>query len=284
MQPSLRGARLNDRRFRSEGVSVAATDALVPDLLEFASSPRRNVEVERWLEERFGAPKPRIWWALRHYGPFVHAATGGPWSFGARPGYVGAPVRERPGDPAASVQRLVVRYLEGFGPATMQDIAQFSTMYRAPIAEALMTLGESLAQFDGPAGERLYDVPGGLLPAEDTAAPPRLLPMWESTLLAYADRSRVIPPAYRTVIARNNGDLLPTLLVEGLVAGVWRPVADGIEATAFHRLTDETWHGLEDEARALLAFLDTRERLVYSRYGHWWTKGLPSAVVRVVGR
>jgi hypothetical protein len=284
MQPTLRGARLNDRRFTSEGVSVADTEALIPELLDFASSPRRNAEVESWLEERFGAPRPRVWWALRHFGPFVHAATGGPWSFGPRPGYVGAPTRERPGDPAASVKRLVVRYLEGFGPATAQDIAQFSTMLRPPITQAIRSLGDSLISYDGPAGERLHDVPGGLLPPEDVPAPPRLLPMWESTLLAYADRSRVIPPAYRTVIARKNGDLLPTLLVDGLVAGVWRPVAEGIEATAFHSLTDEAWDGLQDEARRLVAFLDGRDPLVYGRYGHWWTKGLPSAEVRMIGR
>ena len=166
----------------------------------------------------------------------------------------------------------------------MQDIAQFSTILRPPIIAALELLGDSLATYDGPAGERLYDVPGGPLPPEDAAAPPRLLPMWESTLLAYANRSRIIPPAYRTVIARNNGDLLPTLLVDGLVAGVWRPVAEGIEAMAFHGLADDAWDALEDEARGLLAFLGTREPLVYSRYGHWWTKGLPRAEVRVIGR
>ena len=55
--------------------------------------------------------------------------------------------------------------------------------------------------------------------------------MWDSTLLAYSDRSRIIPPDYRTLVMRNNGDVLPTLLVDGYVAGVWRPVEGGIEAT-----------------------------------------------------
>ena len=40
MQPTLRGARLYDRRFKGEGVSIADTEALVPDLLEFTASPR----------------------------------------------------------------------------------------------------------------------------------------------------------------------------------------------------------------------------------------------------
>ena len=107
--------------------------------------------------------------------------------------------------------------------------------------------------------------------------------MWDSILLAYADRARVIPADYRRQVIRSNGDTLPTLLVDGYVAGVWRPVGDGIEATAFHALGEEAWAGLETEARALLAFLAARERNVYSRYGRWWA-AMPAAEVRLLGR
>ena len=281
MEPTLRGARLYDRRFRTEGVSIDDTMALVPDLLEFTASPRANADVERWLEARFGEPKPRIWWALRQYGPFVHAASGAPWSFGPRPSYVGALVQQRPGDNAASVRHLVRRYLEGFGPATMQDIAQFGTILRPPVKEALTSLGDGLVVRDGPGSQPLYDVEDGLIPPDDSPAPPRLLPMWDSTLLAYADRSRIVPPEYRKVVIRNNGDVLPALLVDGYVAGVWRPVEGGIEATAFHALRKEDWAGLATEARAIAAFLDARDPKPYGRYARWW-KELPAAEVRVL--
>ena len=66
--------------------------------------------------------------------------------------------------------------------------------------------------------------------------------------------------------------MLPTLLVDGLVAGVWRPAADGIEATAFHRLPRSTWDALTAEAHSLRTVLKEREASVYSRYGHWWQK------------
>lgn len=283
MQPTLRAARLYDRRFTSENVSIESVEALVPDLLAFTTEPRRNADVEGWLAERFGAPKPRVWWALRQYGPFVHAPTGGPWSFGPRPSYVGAWEQARPYDVEASVQHLVRRYLEGFGPATMQDIAQFGTLYRPPVKAALGALGDRLERHEGPDRKVLYDVPGGILPDDDVRAPPRLLPMWDSALLAYADRSRVIPPAYRKIVMRNNGDVLPTLLVDGLVAGVWRTIDAGIEATAFHPLSDEDWSGLEAEATGLRRFLAEREPMIYGRYAHWWDD-LPSAEVRVLGR
>jgi len=283
MQPTLRAARLNDRRFKDENVSIEDVEALVPDLLAFTAEPRRNGDVEDWLDQRLGAPKPRIWWALRQYGPFVHAVSGPPWSFGPRPAYLGARQQDRPGDTTASVEHLVRRYLEGFGPATMQDIAQFGTIYRPPVQDALNTLGDTLERYEGPEKAVLYDVPAGTLPDENLPAPARLLPMWDSALLAYADRSRIVPPEYRKLVMRNNGDVLPTLLVDGFVAGVWRTADEGIEATAFHPLEDAVWQGLEDEAAALRALLAAREPMIYGRYTHWWDD-LPGAQVRVLGR
>jgi hypothetical protein len=284
MQPTLRGSRLGDRRFTSAGLSVADTDALVPDLLGFARRPRTAAEVQAWIEERLAVPPKGVWWALRSYAPLLHAPTAGPWSFGLRPSYVAAGTPPTAGGTDACdecLQTLVRRYLEGFGPASVADIAQFALVQRARAGKALRALAATLENMEGPGGTRLYDVPGAPRPAADTPAPPRLMAMWDSILLAYADRSRVIPPEYRTLVIRSNGDVLPTLLVDGKVAGVWRPVEDGIEATAFHRLPGEAWEGLAAEAQALAALLAGREPRPYGRYGHWWT-GLPGAEVRLL--
>ena len=284
MQVTLRAARLNDGRFRRTGLTPADAEALMPEVLEFARQPRTNAEAETWLDERLGVTeKPGVWWAFRQYGPIWHHPIGGPWSFGARPSYISARTKPKPEDGAAAMQRLARRYLEGFGPASVQDLAQFSTIYRPPAKEALKALGDDLVRLEGPGGEELFDLPGVGLPPEDSPAPPRLLPMWDSVLLAHADRSRVIPPDYRRRFIHQNGDMLPALLVDGYVAGVWRPVEDGIEATAFHRLTPEAWAGLDEEARALRTLLADREPLVYKRYAHWWTKGITGVEVRILG-
>ena len=283
MQITLRAARLYDRRFTRTGLSSADADALMPAVLEFAARPRTNAEAEAWLDERLGVTeKPGVWWAFRQFGPMWHHPSGGPWSFGPRPSYIAARPRASATDPATSMQWLARRYLEGFGPATAQDLAQFSTIYRGPAKEALESLGDDLVRLKGPDGAELYDVPGGFLPEEDTPAPPRLMAMWDSILLAYVDRSRLIPAAYRKIVIRSNGDVLPTVLVDGHVAGVWRPTEDGIEITAFHKLAKKDWAGLQAEAAALVAFLADREPTTYRRYARWW-QTLPSAEVRVLG-
>ena len=289
MDPTLRASRLGDPRFRASGLSMADAVDLTGGLLDFAGQPRTGPECEAWLAGRLGAPMPPpAWRMLRQYAPLWHVPTAGPWLFGSR-AYVAARPRPVLADPSvsdAALQILIRRYLEGFGPASIADMAQFAMVQRARAKAAVQALGDSLVLLDGPDGAVLYDVPSGPLPDADTPAPPRLMAMWDSTLLAYADRARLIPPAYRKIVTRMNGDVLPALLVDGYVAGVWRAVPEGIEATAFHTLAFSEWEQLADEARALVPLLADREPEVYRRYHHWWDKplgvGLPDAQTRLL--
>src|SRR3954447_76732 len=240
MVSSLRAARLNDDRFKNTGLTADDADGVTPDVLAYTVEPRTNAEMDAWLEARFGRAVPRLWWALRHYGPLVHAPTGGPWTHRDRAAYVTAPVRPPGGDPAPSVQHLTRRYLEGFGPATPSDISQFTLLRKPVVTAALDAMAGQLEVLEGPNGVRLHDVPGGPRPDPSTDAPPRLLGMWDECVLAYADRARVLPEEYRKLIIRRNGDVLPVLLVDGHAAGVWRAQEGGIEVTAFRKLPDRT--------------------------------------------
>lgn len=215
MEPMLRAARLDDGRFTSSGVSVADVDALLTPLERFTARPHTGAEVEDMLAKRLGGPRKGVWWAMRTFAPLHRVPTGGPWSFDGDSLFVVARTKPASADHDSSVRRLVLRYLEGFGPASAQDVAQF-TFHRQPaVRRALEGLGDELEQVEGPSGTTLFDVAGARRPDEDIVAPPRLLPMWDSILLAYADRSRVVPPDYRPLVIRRNGNVLPTLLIDG---------------------------------------------------------------------
>lgn len=176
----------------------------------------------------------------------LHAPTQAPGSFGSRPSYVAAPWSSGPAS----------RRQKSPSPATSSGSR-------------------------GPPGGLLYDVLGAPRPPEDTPAPPRLMAMRNSTLLASFDRSRIIPPDSRKLVIRSNEDVLPTLLVDGYVAGVWRPREEGIEAASFHSLPDDAWEGIAAESRSLVAFLGDREPTIYRRYDYWW-RTLPSAETRIL--
>lgn len=284
MQPSFRANGLNDR-FTASGLTTDDADALFKDMLPFVDRPRTSDEIKGWLEERLGRrPEAGVWRGVKSVAPLLHAPTGPPWSFGSRTSFVASGTPAEPVGPEACAEGLVVlvrRYLEGFGPASVADAAQFAKVQQSRVKEAMATLASELEVLEGPDGKVLYDLPGAPRPDGDTLTPPRLMAMWDSVLLAYKDRSRVIPPEYRKLVIRTNGDVLPTLLVDGYVAGVWRSVEGGLEATAFHRLPDEVWESLAAEARSLMVFLAEREPEVYRRYDHWWNK-LPSAETRLL--
>ncbi|WP_327732393.1 MULTISPECIES: hypothetical protein [unclassified Streptomyces] len=107
MEPTLRGSRLGDPRFRASGLTASDADAFLPPLLTYADgSSRTAAELRTWLEEHLGATTAldssghRM---LRHYVPLWHAPTGCPWSFDTRQSYVAAsppappsPTRTRP--------------------------------------------------------------------------------------------------------------------------------------------------------------------------------------------
>ncbi|MEV0976274.1 winged helix DNA-binding domain-containing protein [Streptomyces sp. NPDC049915] len=285
MLGTLRSARLYDRRFTTTGLTPADADALLPELARFLAHPRTGAEVREEVTARFGEHAHRVWWALRTFAPVHHAPTGGPWSFMQRNAYRAAPAAFDPGpqEAAAGVRRLLLAYLRAFGPASAGDFARFTLLTRAVITQAVHELDDQLVRLAGPGRAPLFDVADAApVPAEDTPAPPRLLPMWDSVLLAHAGPGRLVPEEYRPLIARRNGDTLPCLLVDGQVAGVWRTHGDGLELTAFHRLSRTAWRGLTEEAEKLSALLAPRDPAVYRYYGHWWEKGFPGVETRMV--
>jgi hypothetical protein len=265
------------------GLTSQRVDELLDRLSTVMAEPHDNADMERVLAEFVPEARDpaRLWSALRLVGAFRHAPTTDPWSFGRRPAFL--PCTVGAGDERAATGELVRRYLTAFGPATIADVSQFTILKRSALREVVESMADVVA-IAGPNGAQLVDVnAGGPRPrAEIAALPPRLLGMWDSVLLAYADRSRVIPDEHRAHVIRRNGDVLPTVLVEGLVRGVWRASAAAIEVRALEPFDDATLESLDAEARDLRRLLADREPAVFSRFGRWWDR-LPDGPTITIG-
>jgi hypothetical protein len=200
------------------------------------------------------------------------------WSFGRRPRFVAAPAwLDAPlGTYEAGIRHLVRRYLRGFGPAGIDDIHQLTLIRTSEIRAALDSLETELVTYRDERGRLLYDLPDGPIPDGATPAPVRFLPMWDSVLLAYKDRARVLPEPYRRVVIRSNGDFLPTFMVDGRVAGLWRAdLVDGhsrVTPLPFEPLAATAAEQVAAEAGRLERFLDPLEPAVYRRYATIWLK------------
>ncbi|WP_256259517.1 DNA glycosylase AlkZ-like family protein [Streptomyces mirabilis] len=163
----------------------------------------------------------------------------------------------RPAAPGSAAQeadagvRLLLAYLQAFGPASAQDFARFTMLKRPAITQALHELGDQVLRVTGPGRAALFDVGDATVPAEDTPAPQSLLPMWDCALMAHTGAGRVVPEGYRPLVARRNGDMLTCLLVDGQVVGVRRAADGGLELTVFHKLGKVAWQGLTGEAERL---------------------------------
>ncbi|MDH6119151.1 winged helix DNA-binding domain-containing protein [Kitasatospora sp. GAS204B] len=125
-----------------------------------------------------------------------------------------------PGEQERSQERLVLRYLAAFGPATVADAQKWSGLTR--LAAVFSRLRPRLAEFRDEAGRTLYDLPDAPRPGADAAAPVRLVAPFDNLLLSHADRTRVLPEEYRPRVMTQNGIVLGTLLVDGFVAGSWQ--------------------------------------------------------------
>jgi DNA glycosylase AlkZ-like len=148
-------------------------------------------------------------------------------------------------DPVDGAARVVRNYLRAYGPATRDDIEQFTFFKVRQIAPAL----EGLRTFEDEEGRTLYDVPRATLLGAATPAPVRFLPSFDSIILAHRDRSRILPDEYReTVINRKNATTLATFTVDGFIAGSWKAEIAG----GSRRVTVEPFAPLPRGARAEL--------------------------------
>jgi hypothetical protein len=218
-----------------------------------AAKPTTHERIEAIAAEEMGGR-----WRTRTLAPLLHVPPSGTWGFHGRPEllvmdrWLGAELPPR----EAGAKRLVQRYLAAFGPATQQDLQRFAGVRVSDLRPGLDAL--ELRTFHDERKRVLIDLARGPLPDADVPAPVRFLPKWDSSLLAYAppERARILPEKLRSTVIRKNGDVLPTILVDGFVAATWNVDRKrGLEVTPLRRLTKAERVAIDDEGERLVEFV-----------------------------
>lgn len=229
-----------------------------------AEKPRTRAELAPLLAARWpGFDPTSLAYGVTYLEPVVQVPPRGLWGQAGPAAW--APAEAwigRPFDPAPSPERLVLRYLAAFGPATVADIQAWSGLTR--LGEITERLRPGLCVFTGPGGAELLDLPDAPRPDPDTPAPPRFLPEYDNLLLSHADRGRVNPGGHPVPLYPGNGGRCGMLLLDGRFRGTWRITAGGRRNAAkdtatlliqpFAALPGADEAALTEEGTALLGF------------------------------
>lgn len=242
---------------RTEGLDVQAVLAAGIEILE--AEPVTYAVLGKRLADLFpGYDVHALGTVVRNFAPLVQVPPRGLWRVGGQAVHTTARVwlgRDLPTS-GPGVDEMVLRYLAGFGPASVRDAQQWSGL--TGLKEVFERLRPGLRVFRGEGGTELFDLPGSPRPGGDTPAPVRLLAEWDNLLLSYADRTRIISDEHRRQIFTVNGQVPGTVLLDGTVAGTWKLTwAKGsalLQIGMFAKVPKAAKAAIEAEGAKLLAF------------------------------
>jgi hypothetical protein len=230
------------------GIDMEAAVRTARELL--ADGPMRFADLAAALGDR-GFPMPAVK-ALGFSMDLVRIPPSGTWDarradlYGLSEWWT-TPVEVTEDD---GIEHLVRRYLGGFGPAPMRDIASWMGVTVGQMKHVVERM-ELVTRRDE-AGKPLLDLPDASLPDPETPAPPRFIGVWEAMLLVHARRTGVLPEEHRPrIFSTKTPHSFNTFLLDGEVAGSWRFDDGEIQLSPFRSLTLAETAELEGEAHRL---------------------------------
>jgi len=231
-----------------------------------AKNPRTRAEIQDFIADHLppsAAQDERLrnWftWAAVATSGLVWESAGAHFEHRQLGRHIAPPPKLRKAPkPAAAYELVVRRHLGAFGPATVADIATWSSI-RVPNIRSTLARMKDLRRFTDERGRELIDLTSAPRPAADIVAPPRFLARFDAAILGHAapERTRILPEAYRKAVIFS-AEVWPTFLVDGMVAGRWtiaaRPREAVLELKPFKRLSRADRAALVGEGEGLVRF------------------------------
>lgn len=228
---------------RGRELTVTELSASIPELAaRFDPVPGKSYSTAMAIGGRFVD-------AVGATGPIVRAKARGSWKVStcswAR---LDDWLPDLPPPPAIRDARatLVRRYLDAFGPATVDDVAWWAGLPKGTIKAALADV--DVVDVDVPGWAPRVDLRGRSYDAGPTGAV--LLPALDPSIMGWADRTPILDDAWRPTLFDRSGNPAPTIWFDGRVVGAWAQPKTG--EIRFHLYASAP----EDEVRAAVARME----------------------------
>jgi hypothetical protein len=249
------------------GPALADLDKLHRAVMAFAGkTPRTRTEIQEFIAGQLppsAAKNERLcnWysWAAVATSGLIWESAGAHFEHRQLGRHVAPPAKLRQAPkPDAAYELVVRRHLGAFGPATVGDIATWSSVRVSNIRAALARM-KDLRRFSDERGRELIDLSRAPRPSAEVAGPARFLARFDAAILGHAapERTRILPEEYRKAVIFA-AEVGPTFLVDGFVAGKWtiavRPTETILELKPFKRVARADHAALVAEAEKLARF------------------------------
>jgi uncharacterized protein YcaQ len=173
--------------------------------------------------------------------------------------------------PATEAQCTLFRkYLRAYGPATLADFSHWAGI---PMQEAKLLpplLEADLAEIPGEKKSRflLREDLAALDKSAEKESCIRLLPIFDSYLLAHREKDHLLSVQHYKRVYRNQGWISPVVLIDGAIAGVWSHKLQSkrllVEVEPFGKLSKAERAGVEREAERLAHFFESSLNLKFA--------------------
>lgn len=158
---------------------------------------------------------------------------------------------EKPSDAERdeALARLARIYFSSHGPATINDFTWWSGL---PAKDARHGLSMVSSEFSSEkTGTEEYWYKGKIVPAAGSLPHVKLLPAYDEFIISYRDRTAALALADHKKAVSDNGLFRPVIIINGLVAGLWKKTAIKekikIEASIFGKIDKKTKDLIEKE-------------------------------------
>ncbi|MGA2375478.1 MAG: winged helix DNA-binding domain-containing protein [Candidatus Sulfotelmatobacter sp.] len=165
---------------------------------------------------------------------------------------------------------LLRKYLRAYGPATLTDFSHWAGIPLRELKPLPALLESELAEAPGGKKNRLLlreDV--AALTGRRSANPSiRLLPNFDSYLLAHREKDHLLSAQHYKRVYRNQGWISPVVLINGVITGVWSHKVHGkrllVNVEPFGKLTKTERASIEREAESLALYHDASLELKFA--------------------
>jgi hypothetical protein len=253
------------------GISCDESEALIPRIMDILAAgplsrpaiaaairPKASKRVRFWMENSWSLVRLPVAEGLVCYGKgegnaivFIRADQ---WLPNFKPELMSA---------TEAQCALLRKYLRAYGPATLTDFSHWAGLPMQEVKLLLPLLEGKLAEIPG-------DKKSSYLLREDVAVlnksssgetSVRLLPIFDSYLLAHRDKDHLLSAQHYKRVYRNQGWISPVVLINGVIAGVWSHKLQGkrllVNIEPFGKLSKAERTGIERQAESLADYFQS---------------------------